>query len=229
MKKQLTGSIIAVSMILSSTTSFAERLDTSDFFVKAHVSGNFFNNIKYKDDTESITAKSKTSPSIAFGFGYYVLDNFRADLTYENYINPTFKYSLQDHEEYGSIKFNQKVDLSTLMLGGNIDIVELGVSKIFLGAGVGVAKHKTKYNITGINTDGDNFDMEFSTKVSNNFAYTLGAGVAFPIFDSVNAELAYSWRDFGSTTPRKNSDGEEMTSKTKYRSHNVSLGLRIDM
>ena len=117
MKKQLTGSIIAVSMILSSTTSFAERLDTSDFFVKAHVSGNFFNNIK----TEGFTAKSKTSPSIAFGFGYYVLDNFRADLTYENYINPTFKYSLQDHEEYGSQQFNQKVDLSTLMLGGNVD------------------------------------------------------------------------------------------------------------
>jgi opacity protein-like surface antigen len=227
MKKQLTGSIIAVSMILSSTTSFADRLDTSDFFVKAHVSGNFFNNIKYKDDTESIKAKSKTSPSIAFGFGYYVLDNFRADLTYEHYINPTFKYSLQDHD--GSVKFNQKVDLSTLMLGGNVDIVELGVSKIFLGAGVGVAKHKTKYDVKGIDTDGDNFDMELSTKVSNNFAYTLGAGVAFPIFDSVNAELAYSWRDFGSTKPRKNSDGEEMTSKTKYRSHNVSLGLRIDM
>ena len=75
MKKQLTGSIIAVSMILSSTTSFAERLDTSDFFVKAYVSGNFFNNIKYKDDAGSVTAKSKTSPSIAFGFGYYVLDN----------------------------------------------------------------------------------------------------------------------------------------------------------
>ena len=185
--------------------------------------------LEYKDDTESIKGKSKTSPSIAFGFGYYVLDNFRADLTYEHYINPTFKYSLQDHEEYGSVKFNQKVDLSTLMLGGNVDIVELGVSKIFLGAGVGVAKHKTKYNVTGINTDGNNFDVGVSTKVSNNFAYTLGAGVAFPIFDSVNAELAYSWRDFGSTKPRKNSDGEEMTSKTKYRSHNVSLGLRIDM
>jgi opacity protein-like surface antigen len=229
MKKQLTGSIIAVSMILSSTTSFAERLDTSDFFVKAHVSGNFFNNIKCKDDAGSVTAKSKTSPSIAFGFGYYVLDNFRADLTYEHYINPTFKYSLQDHEEYGSVKFNQKVDLSTLMLGGNVDIVELGVGKIFLGAGVGVAKHKTKYNVTGTDTEGDNFDIGFSTKVSNNFAYTVGAGVAFPIFDSVNAELAYSWRDFGSTKPKKNSDGENMTRKISYRSHNVSLGLRIDI
>ena len=90
-------------------------------------------------------------------------------------------------------------------------------------------QHKTKYNVTGNDTDGDNVDVELSTKVSNNFAYTLGAGVAFPIFDSVNAELAYSWRDFGSTKPRKNSDGEEMTFKTKYRSHNVSLGLRIDM
>ena len=53
--------------------------------------------------------------------------------------------------------------------------------------------------------------------------------MAFPIFDSVNAELAYSWRDFGSTKPKKNSDGENMTRKISYRSHNVSLGLRIDI
>ena len=66
-------------------------------------------------------------------------------------------------------------------------------------------------------------------KVSNNFAYTVGAGVAFPIFDSLNAELAYSWRDFGSTKPKKNSDGENMKRKISYRSHNVSLGLRIDI
>ena len=54
-------------------------------------------------------------------------------------------------------------------------------------------------------------------------------GSIFPIFDSVNAVLAYSWRDFGSTKPKKNPDGENMTRKISYRGHNVSLGLRIDI
>ena len=45
----------------------------------------------------------------------------------------------------------------------------------------------------------------------------------------INAELAYSWRDFGSTKPRKNEDNEDITKKHLYRAHNLSLGFRIDI
>ena len=226
MKKQITRSIIGLSIILLSSSSFANSFNQSAFFVKAHVSGNKFNNAK---QYRGFTAKSQTSPSVALGLGYYMRDNFRTDLTFEYYINPTFKLSVKDHELSGSFKLKQNVELATLMVNGNADIIELGASSIFLGAGVGVAKHKTKYHVTGISVEGDEFDQKYSTKVSYNFAYSIGAGAAYSIFDGFNAELAYSWRGFGSTKPKKNSEGESITRKISYRSHNVSLGLRIDI
>ena len=213
--------VATASILLFNSSAYAEQ-----FYFKTSVSGNSFNQVKFED---GFKAKAKIAPSLAIGFGYYILDNLRADLTFEHYIAPIFKCSITNHEEHGSQKQKLRPTLSTLMVNTNVDVIDFDSSKIFVGLGAGVARHKTKYTTAGISLDGDNFDLAVSTKTSNNFSYALSAGISLLIVDGLNAELAYSWRDFGSTKPRKNEDNEDITKKHLYRAHNLSLGFRIDI
>jgi len=214
--------VATASILLFNSSAYAEQ-----FYFKTSVSGNSFSNIQFEE--EGFKAKARITPSLAIGFGYYILDNLRADLTFEHYIAPIFKYSITNHEEHGSQKQKLRPTLSTLMVNTNVDVIDFDSSKIFVGLGAGVARHKTKYTTAGISPDGDNFDLAVSTKTSNNFSYALSVGMSLLIVDGLNAELAYSWRDFGSTKPRKNEDNEDITKKHLYRAHNLSLGFRIDI
>ena len=116
-----------------------------------------------------------------------------------------------------------------LMINGYVDLFDIGMNEFFIGGGVGVAKHKTKYHAIGTSPKNENIDERQSTKRSNNFSYALSAGVAFRIFEFMNADLTYSWKDFGKTNPRKDRDGESLSKKIAYRSHNITLGLKIDL
>jgi opacity protein-like surface antigen len=225
MKKQII-SIITTSILATSSICYAERLNTQDFFIKANASANFFQDAKQFD---GVKVKAKTAPSFAVGLGYYVLDNLRTDLSIEYYINPTFKKSYTNHEEYGSPKLKQTVKLSTLMLNTNIDVVDIDIVKLFVGAGIGMARHQTKYCITGADLEGDDIDMQNKTKTSNNFAYSLGTGLSIALSEGINAELYYSYKNFGQTTPKKDEDGDNMSKKIHYSSHGVSIGLRVDI
>lgn len=198
----------------------------SRFYIKAGGSGSFLNKITADD---GVKQKAKVIPGVAIGVGYYVLENLRTDLTLEYYINPTFKGSITNHKDYGNQQMKNKLELGTLMINSYVDLFDIGISKFFIGGGVGIAKHKTKYHITGTSPDNENIDFRISTKKSNNFAYALSAGMAFRVFEFMNIDLTYSWKDFGKTNPKKNMAGENMTKKVGYKGHNIALGLRIDL
>ena len=136
---------------------------------------------------------------------------------------------VKKHEVYGNQEVKLRPNLSTLMVNTNVDVIDFDSSKFFVGVGMGVARHKTKYYVTGTSPGGKKIDREISTKISHEFSYALNAGMSLFIIDGLNAELSYSWRDFGTTKPRKNEDNEDMTKKVPYRVHNLSLGFRIDI
>ncbi len=213
--------VATASILLFNSSAYADR-----FYFKTSVSGNSFNQVKFEDGEK---AKAKIAPSIAIGFGHYILDNLRADLTFEHYIDPTFKCSVKKHEVYGNQEVKLRPNLSTLMVNTNVDVIDFDSSKFFVGVGMGVARHKTKYHVTGTSPGGKKIDREISTKISHEFSYALNAGMSLFIIDGLNAELSYSWRDFGNTKPSKNEDNEDMTKKVPYRVHNLSLGFRIDI
>ena len=227
MKKQIINLITSTSIVFTINTCYAGRLNTQDFFIKTQVGGNLFNNVK---QYEGVKSKAKLSSAIAVGLGYYILDNFRMDLSFEHYLNPTFKSNLyNNHQEYGSQKLKQNLQLSTLMLNSSIDVIDFDPIKLFLNAGVGIAKHKTKYYITGSSPDNEQIDEKVDTKTSYNFAYSIGTGLSFHVSDNINAELGYSWKNFGYTKPKKNTEGENISRKMSYSSHNLSVGFRIDL
>ena len=108
--------------------------------------------------------------------------------------------------------------------------------KIFVGAGVGIAKIKEKINgsLTGVVLSGNtiigtgNENNSASSKNKNDFAYSLTIGSAVKASSSVNIEMAYSWRDFGSTSYNKDSDGDR-PDKNRYNGHSVMTGIRFDL
>lgn len=228
-KKSLAAATSCLCLIYPFTAN-ADRLDLGDFFIRASVGSGVLNKAKHGD----LSLKPQAYGTAAIGFGYYLLDNLRTDITFEYHFKPLLKKSLDKYEDdertYKYVNFKQKVgNLSTLMLSTDFDIIQLYRTKFFVGAGVGIAQHKTKYIVKGITDDDNVINMSASTKLSRNFSYSARAGVSYIFTDGFNAELIYSWKDYGKTKPKKDEDGEDTSKKIHYRGHNLSVGLRMDL
>ena len=139
--------------------------------------------------------------------------------------------------------------MSSLMSNLYLDIHEQGPTKVFWGAGVGVSHLRLKHDIIlhakvedmsfvqgrpilrdltqglgalGINTANNNnaitgslYSAPMRTKYS--FAYALYFGTATKLTPNVNLDITYSWKHLGKIDA------------IAFKSHNVSLGLRLDI
>jgi opacity protein-like surface antigen len=73
--------------------------------------------------------------------------------------------------------------------------------KIFAGAGVGIARIKTKFEF---NFDDKEISMPIAkSKISNTFSYALHLGASTEFTTGIHGELVYSYRDMGKTKNTK--------------------------
>ena len=239
MKKLLIGLSIAT---LSNMSLASEG---SGFYLKANVGANKMSSAKQEHEEMSNTkSKSEISPTFIIGTGYYMNDMIRTELTFD-YSKVSFKEGKSNFNLpgdnlgetiNGQISLNRKASIYSLMVNSYIDMPATENIKIFVGAGVGIAKIKEKINgsLTGVVLSGNtiigtgNENNSYSSKCKNNFAYSLTIGSAVKISSNVNIEIAYSWRDFGSTSYYKDSDGDTLT-KNRYNGHSVMTGIRFDL
>lgn len=191
MKKLLLAA--ATATVLSSSAMAAEDM----FYVKANVGWDKLTKIK--------GAKSNNDVFFGIGAGYYIMDNVRADLTFDHYVNPTHKK--------GSVKL--KGTINTLLLNGYVDLFDYEAFRFFVGAGVGAGQVKGK-----ITADGDSY----TAKQKMNLAFAGHVGVSYGFAEGVSGELAYSYRDMGKT--KKSKDIDE---SYHYRGHHVAAGVRFDI
>ena len=91
---------------------------------------------------------------LGLGVGYYVMDNVRADLTWDHYFDPKHKGTIDGEK----VKLKSKAD--TLMVNGFVDLFDVSVAKVFAGAGVGMSM------ISGKISDEDD---SYKIKRKNNF------------------------------------------------------------
>ena len=75
--------IILTTTALAVLASSSAQAIESDFFVKV--------NTGYSKMSKVKSAKAKNDVFFGVGAGYYVMDNVRADLTFDHFISPTFK------------------------------------------------------------------------------------------------------------------------------------------
>lgn len=105
----------------------------------------------------------------------------------------------------------------SLMANGYWDFENLSPVTPYLGAGIGFANVSLNdvRDAEGAFVDDDDVV----------FAYQFGAGVAFALNETMALDLGY--RYFATTDPEY-TDVEGDTFETEYKTHNVSLGLRIN-
>ena len=209
MKKILLAA--ATVATLASSCAYAAE-DT--FYVKGQVGWDKLNKVK--------GLKSKNNVFLGLGVGYYVMDNVRADLTWDHYFDPKHKGTTAG---IPNVKLKSKAD--TLMVNGFVDLFDVSVAKVFAGAGVGMSMIKGTFSWpNGVASDGTPIAADsLKLKKKNNFAYAVHLGAATEFAPGVNGELTYSFRDMGKF--KKNKDST-ITSPS-LKGHHVAAGVRFDL
>ncbi len=185
----------ATATILASSSAYAME---DMFYVKANVGWSKLSKID--------SAKSKNDVFFGVGAGYHVMDNVRVDLTFDHFVDPVHKK--------GTLKL--KGDINTLMVNGFVDLFDIDVAKIFVGAGVGAAQVKAKFTDSATNTS-------ITAKQKTNLAFAGYLGTSYEFTPGVTGDLTYSYRDMGKT---------KKTTALKalhYKGHHVGFGVRFDI
>ena len=210
MKKLLL--IAATTTAILSSTAFAAEENT--FYLKANAGINKMNQVKQV----GVKLKSKVSPIVDLGVGYYIMDNVRTDLTLGLVFNPEQKKTGTFEGTKATVK--SKANITTLMLNGYVDMFDISIAKVFAGAGVGLSKVKEK-----LSASGTGFSRSESGKNKTNVAYQVTLGASAEVAPGVNAELAYSWRDYGKSKFK----GPNATKGHSFKGHHVLAGIRFDL
>lgn len=169
----------------------------SNFFVKANAGLSKLNKTgKFRSDNSTF---------VGIGVGYNLMDNVRADLTFDHFIDPSFK----DHGR------KIKANINTFLLNGYIDLFDISITKMFVGLGTGLARVQTKKSMI----DGNGNHVTAKSKQANNFTYTAYIGVSTEFAPSFHGELVYSWRDFA----------VQKDNNATIKGHHVAAGIRFDI
>lgn len=209
MKKIIMTTVAAMAI---SSTALADAENT--FYIKGALGGQFLSENKLGDDKY----KSKFAPYLAFGPGYYILDNVRADLTFEYYINPGYKIKKLPA---GMSSDKIEANVAALMLSGYVDLFDVSIAKVHAGLGIGLSQvsAKNKYAAVGGVSDSNKF------KNKTNFAWAATVGLNSELADGVKGEISYSYKDFGK--PKKPTGAT--TNMKSVGGHHVTFGVRFDI
>jgi len=222
--------------ILSSAVSFADGMD-NEWYLRVDAGAAMLN--KQKDKVTGVKLNTNTAFSGDVGIGYYIAENFRADLTLGTIVGGKLKKtgtftSGQFVGTTGSV--SHKPTINRLLVTGYVDLSNFEMFDVFAGAGIGATLLKDKDTYTGAAFyNGNQVDLgTISTKTKNrtNLAYKFTLGASTQITDGVKAELAYAWIDDGKSKSKSRTTSQGITVRTggmRYQSHNLTAGLRFDI
>ncbi len=257
---QTTLAILATSTFASEDSKFYLRTDISrDILTKAG---------------SGIKLTSNDTSDISAGIGYIVTDNLRTELAYAHYFSPTRKgypyakvasgdnvnTNITDFDSAdildadgkslanSNASMKTKAKLQTLMLKGYYDIAKVGITKLFLGGGLGIAKVQEKesisygkvsfppnYESTGdegtiaerVLSNNNLADRSMKLKTKNNFSWLIAAGAGFEVTDNITFDIQYNYQDFGKTSRLSNKT--QKANNRSYRMHSIKAGVRLDI
>lgn len=219
MKKSILTATTAAALLIS-TTALADSQNA--YFLKGNIGAGYLRALTDKET--SFKLKSQVGMFFGAGVGYYLMENVRIDLTLDHYVAPELKKSGNVPGATSLVVVRHKAHLDSLMINGLVDLMDVSIIKVFTGVGVGLShirEHIYK-NGSGIT------ENSIGSGKKNNIAYAIHLGASTVLNPGINADLTYSWRDFGKTKSAKNALGAEVA-KTHYRGHHLAIGFRFDM
>lgn len=197
---------------------------------------------KANDGNRYEGAKFKNNHTISAGVGFKIDDdmnnNIRTDLTItqRNFKLHNNTFETQDNEVVQAIR-SQGIRSTAAMLNFYYDIKLSDVFSPYLQVGAGIARNKAKTfsKIVG-DSGGPYLTSTYPGKVSHNFAWQVGAGIAFKINDTVNLDLGYKHINLGKVKTKAGSEASLLGSVTtqpaagmRLKGHEVTAGVRFDL
>jgi Opacity protein and related surface antigens len=128
---------------------------------------------------------------------------------------------------FGTTK-KDKISLQTLMVNAWVDIPTGTAVTPYLGGGIGFGFVNYKSNLNFVDlTAGTESGSESGSTNETNFAWSLGAGVAYDITERWTVDLGYRYIDAGEASVSFSEGGDTWgKSKVKAQTHDVMLGVR---
>jgi opacity protein-like surface antigen len=209
--------LLIVTIITSFLSSILAFADENSFYLKAEIGADRIKDIKIYDK------KLKNNKAVFFGggVGYYILDNVRTDLTLDYYANQRLKHSSSP----GATNLKIEPKITNLMVSGYVDIMDISICTVFIGAGVGISQLKNSATIESVNANNNNTSkIVAGSKKKNSLAYQLLVGASVKIAPRVRIDASYSWKDLGATKEIAN-----LIKSLKYKGHHITIGLRVDI
>lgn len=126
-------------------------------------------------------------------------------------------------------KFASELSVYSAMVNVYYDI-ETGTKFMpYVGGGIGYAHIKNKAKVSGM-IDKTPFNIS-SSESENNFAWNLGAGVAYALSDKISVDAGYRYTDYGNVKESVSQDGFaksviNVDGKYDVTSHEFLIGAR---
>jgi opacity protein-like surface antigen len=207
-KLAIASAIIALS---SSALAASPGYVDNSFYIKAGGGSSWGKELdSTKKTTLGIASKEYGSMEMngVVGFGYNVMDNVRAEVTF-SYINgpkyealPCTYDSVQQYLEVsmglGSFDTGKITIESSGFVGfvnGYVDVADLGVVKVYVSGGLGGSYIESTIATDSFTTVLNNRTAEFKKELA--FAYNLGAGLSFEASPGMLVDVGYSYTDLG--------------------------------
>lgn len=185
---------------------------------------------------------SLISPDVAAGVGYYLSEKYRVDLVAGKSVfrfDPQYIASNELTSD-GSILSGTKRSYTKsharyILFNNYIDIVTRPDFTIFANAGIGFAKIREKRSklFSGMLIDGEIITIplaveKYKSKDTNRIIYSVGGGTGIRVHPAVNVDLTYNYKHFGKPKYNK-TDSRHIASVKIYKSHNIAIGVRLDL
>jgi len=183
--------------------------------------------------------------ALAIGYDFYKQNRtpVRAELEYAVFSNVSGKRSWHEAYEEGGFDIEenwsakQKLQVQTLFVNAYYDFRNDTAFTPWVGAGLGMAFINSKGN-AGLSLDVDginefNESVSIGSKTNTNFAWNVGAGVAYAVTEAVSLDLGYRFAGLGKAETRTRKvdiDGDSLSLRAKTKNvymHQVMLGLRF--
>ncbi|EBS6881416.1 porin family protein [Salmonella enterica] len=193
-------------------------------------------NFSYADDHEKYNGGSSRDTVFTGGIalGYDFSSNFdipvRAEIEFSSRGKSHTGYNLEkESSDNFSSRWDAKTQLSlnTVMVNAYYDFKNQSAFTPFISAGLGYARVHQKTTLTDIYSEQDFNDVTSSSRsgTSNNFAWSLGAGVKYALTSNVNVDLSYRYLDAGKTEVSSATEDEEYKSKASVKTNDITLGV----
>lgn len=224
MKKSLIAATLAISAFSAMSASA-----NNGFYVSGDIGASIVDmhdtkaSLSYAGEsgTEKFKNKNKGVFSGGVAAGYNFNDEYKLPVRLE--FATTFRGNAEGSQSYSdgdeTLTVKNKVRMDTYMVNAYYDFYNSSDFTPYVTAGIGMShlKHSLSAHV-----DDESVGM---SKKSNNFAWGLGAGVAYAVTSNISIDASYRYVDGGKVSGNKDIDGVLVSSKTKASSNDLMVGV----